>query len=258
MKKTALLLTLVLLAGALLAFPHPAAADSAQPQVYYSTPTPNAEGRIIYIVQPGDNCTIIYLKTGVAIDEIKALNNIQGADCALSAGQELLLGLQAAQPQESPTPTLPAGPTPTPELSTGQICVYVFNDINGNGVPDGTETSLDGGAVSITDRVGKISLTGNTAGPDPLCFNEVPAGDYNISVAVPNDYNATTDLNYPLTLRGGDQTTLDFGAQVSSAAAPQSVEEGGQSLILGIMGLVLVLGGIGLGVYMLLIRRKTY
>jgi hypothetical protein len=258
MKKSALFITLVLLAGVLLAVTQPAAAENTA-QVFYATPTPNADGRIVYIVQPGDNCTTISLKTFVNIDELKVLNNIQGPDCALTAGQELLLGVAPAQPAASPTPELPAGPTSTPELSTGQICVYVFNDINGNGIPEVvTEGAIEGGAVSITDRLGKVSLTGATAGLDPLCFDAIPAGEYNISVAVPEGYNATTDLNYPLTLRGGDKSTLDFGAQLSSAGAPASPAEGGQSVVLGIMGLVLVLGGIGLGVYMLLIRRKTY
>jgi hypothetical protein len=252
MKKPALLFTLILLAGALLAFPRPAEA-----QVFYATPTPNADGRILYSVQPGDNCTIVSLKTFVTIDEIKTLNNIQGPDCPLNVGQELLLGIQQA-PQETPTPTLPAGPTPTPEVSTGQICVYLFNDINGNGIPDGGEGAIEGGAVSITDRIGMVSLTGATAGADPLCFDAISEGEYNISVAVPEGYNPTTDLNYPLALRGGDQSTLDFGAQLSSAGAPRGPQEGGQSLILGLAGLLLVLGGIGLAVYMFLLRRKTY
>jgi hypothetical protein len=81
-----------------------------------------------------------------------------------------------------------------------------------------------------------------------------------VSVAVPEGLNPTTDLNYPLTLRGGDQSTLDFGAQASSTgqqpggdAAPAPT-----SPILGLLGGVLVLGGIGLGVYMVISRRKTY
>lgn len=259
MKTSVIAFALVLILAALFNLTLPAAAESNLPQVYYSTPTPGLDGRIIYIVQPGDNCTIIYLKTGVEINQIKALNNIKGDDCNLIAGQELLIGVNAVRQEPTVTPTSgPAGPTPTPMESTGQICVYVFNDINGNGIPDTDESAIIGGAISITDRVGKISLTGETAGPDPVCFDDIPEGDFNISVAVPEGYNATTDLNYPLKLRGGDQSTLDFGAQISSQGAPALPSEGGQSPILGILGGVLVLGGIGLGVYLLIIRRAAY
>jgi len=122
-------------------------------------------------------------------------------------------------------------------------------------VPDGSESAIQDGAVSITDRDRKVSLSGKT-GLDPLCFQDVPEGDYNISVAVPQGYNPTTSLNTPLQLKGGDKSTLDFGAQISGAAVQPTITDGIRSPLLGIAGALLVLGGIGLGVYVYLLRRS--
>ncbi len=224
----------------------PVQADNNQPQVVYATPTPNADGRVIYVVQPADTCISISLKTGVQLDELRRLNNLK-EDCILQAGQQLLLGL-AEKPAQQATPT-PANQVPTPTLppGSGDICVLLFNDINGNSIPDGGELPLSGGAISVTDRDGKVSLTGQTNSTESVCFKALLEGDYNISVAIPEGYNATTLLNYPLKLNGGDISTLDFGAQQGSSAVQPAPNEGGRSPLLGIIGGLLILGGIGLG-----------
>ncbi len=226
----------------------PVQADSFPPQVVYATPTPNAEGRVIYIVKPSETCSSISFLTGVSLDELRRLNNLK-EDCALQEGQQLLLGL-ADKPAQQVTAT-PAGQVPTPTMppGSGDICVLLFNDTNGNSIPDGDEVPLAGGAISVTDRDGKVSLTNPTNSSDPVCFTAIIEGEYNISVAIPEGYNATTLLNYPLKLNGGDKSTLDFGAQPSSKAVQPSPSEGGKSPILGIAGALLILGGIGLGIF---------
>jgi hypothetical protein len=57
------------------------------------------------------------------------------------------------------------------------------------------------------------------------------------------------DANFLVT--AGDDTKLNFGAQLSSAAAAAKlpVEEGGRSPLLGVIGIVLLLAGIGLGIF---------
>src|SRR5512133_3407261 len=81
----------------------PVQADSAASQVVYSTPTPNAEGRIIYVVKPSDTCISISLMTGVQLDELRRLNNLK-EDCALQVGQQLLVGI-ADKPAQQATST---------------------------------------------------------------------------------------------------------------------------------------------------------
>jgi hypothetical protein len=234
------------------------AAAAPLPQAYYQTPTAGADGRILYTVKSGDTCIGISLLNSISMDQLRKLTNIQGVDCPVIVGQKLMLGVVQ-------TPTLPAGPVPTttpvqpsPTVYNGNasVCIMLFEDINGNGMPDNGESPLAGGAVSLTDRAGKVSLTGSTtSGPDLLCFDKVPEGDYNVSVGVPAGYNATTNNNYPLKVNAGDQIVLNFGAQVSVRAAPPPPSEGGHSPLLGILGGLLVVCGIGLGVVMLFMRR---
>jgi len=255
--KKLLLTGLILTASILFLTIFPVQAGSIDPQVVFGTPTPNADGRIIYVVKASDNCSSISFLTNVSIDEIRRLNNLK-EDCALQEGQQLLLGI-ADKPAVQPTATPPNQvPTPTLEPGSGQICVLLFNDVNGNAVPDGGEVPLAGGAISVTDREGKVSLTNQTDAAAPICFKDLLEGDYNISVAIPEGFNATSVLNVPLKLYGGDNSTLDFGAQVSSKApetGPGTTTTGGGSPLLGIIGAVLVLGGIGLGVYVVRLSR---
>lgn len=226
-------------------------------QAPYQTPTPLPDGRIIYIVQPGDNCIRISLLTGVKLEELRLLNNLDNA-CVLRAGQELLLGRITLQQPTSQGPT----PTPTPLLplggssGTARICVVLFEDANGNAMRDEIEKLLAGGAVSITDRIGKINLTGSTKTTEgSLCFDDVPQGDYNITMAIPQGYNPTMSMNIPLKVFAGDVSILNFGCQLSSKAVTPAPSTENASPLLGIIGGILILSGIGLAAYLFLLRR---
>lgn len=233
----------------------PVQAGTNPPQVVYATPTPGADGRIVYVVKAADNCISISLLTGVQLEELRRLNGLDEA-CTLQEGQQLLIGI-ADKPAQQATAT-PIGQVPTPTLppGTGDICVYLFTDTNGNAIPDDSETALAGGAISVTDREGRISLTGETNAVEAVCFEALIEGDYNISVAVPEGYNATTLLNYPLKLSGGDTSILDFGAQPGSQLIEPTPSEGGRSPLLGLIGAVLILGGAGLGFYVARMGRS--
>jgi len=232
-------------------------AASQPPQVYYTTPTANAEGRILYTVKAGDTCLALSLLFGIDQAELRRLNSLT-EECVLIEGRQLLLGIYqtpTVTPGPSPT-TTPVLPTPTPFNGNASLCVLLFDDINGNALAEPGENQIPGGAISLTDRVGKISLTAPTTdSADPVCFEEVPEGDYNISVAPPEGFNATTNMNYPFQVKAGEQIVLDFGAQASSQVVTPEPVEGGRSPVLGILGLVLVLGGAGLVVYMLRYRK---
>jgi hypothetical protein len=141
------------------------------------------------------------------------------------------------------------------------VCVQLFNDVNGDATHAEDELTLAGGAVSITDRIGGVSETKNTTDSvDPVCV-EVPEGEYNISMAIPSGYNATTALNLQtVKVQAGDMAILEFGAQVSSApqaeAAPGvALQPTGTGLLLAILGGLFILMGIGLGVYAAVRRR---
>jgi hypothetical protein len=131
-------------------------------------------------------------------------------------------------------------------------------DTNGNAVREESEMLLPTGAVSMIDRSGTVNLTGQTqAGETPLCFNDVAEGEYNISVAVPEGFNPTTNMNYALKLFAGENNIIPFGAQPSGAAGPApDVGSGGRNPLVALIGGILILGGIGLGVYYVLRMRR--
>jgi hypothetical protein len=243
-----MLLILTMAASSLYFISTTAYASNIHPQASYQTPTPDADGRIVYIVKAGDTCLSISLLTRASLDSIRALNNLD-ANCAIFSGQQLLLAVVTATPitPTSETITTPSGPTQTPFRGNGQICVVLFDDADGNGIKSDAEGFIPEGNISISDRVGAVSLTGKTpAGPDPVCFIDIPEGDYNISVAVPETFNPTTSLNYPLSLKAGDVATIDFGAQSTESSSQNGPST---SPLLGIIGVVLLLTGIGLGIY---------
>lgn len=251
-----LLIAACLLIGAVLAGISPAGAQTET----YQTPTPNAQGRIIYDVQEGDTCTAISFKTGISITDIISLNGLT-ADCSINPGNQLLLGsvdpsLFTATPP--PTATRVVGtPTATPLPGFATICVVLFHDMDGNGMRTEGESYLYGGEVSVNNRLGTVSLTGTTVAGnpdelDPRCFEDIPQGSYNVSVAIPDGFNATTVTNYALEVKAGEEATIDFGAQESRPASEVIAADNARRIPwVGIIGLILLLAGVGLGYYMI-------
>jgi hypothetical protein len=198
-------LVAILLAFCGLTLPAQASPRPQLPQ--YATPTPGPDGRIIYIVQPGDNCTSIYLKNGLTLEQLYGQNPAINLECTnLIPGMQLLIGVGGPAaftptPGPSPTPTL-VPPTPTPFAGTTELCVFLYDDINGDAFRQLTELGLAGGQVSVTDINGAYSKTEttvsaldpDTAEPIRTCFADVPAGTFNISMAVPDGYNPTTEI----------------------------------------------------------------
>jgi len=230
-------------------------ASAPPPQAAIATPTPQEDGRILYTIKENDTCISIALLMGISEQELRELNNLEAEDCQfLFVGQELLVGVQ---PEDTPVPTTEATPIPTatPFKGNGSICVYLFNDENGNALAEETELPLAGGEVSVIDRLNTINLTGTTDdGEEPLCFSDVPEGDYNISVAIPEGYNPTTVMNYGLTIGAGEVSTVDFGAQPGSGMRPAIGEEAPSILLLGV-GLFFIAVGVGLWFYVRRMQR---
>ena len=223
------------------------------------TPTPDMDGNIFYIIKDNDSCMSISLTMGIDIPTLRQLNNLD-EQCTLIVGTRLLLGryeTPTPTPGPSPTPT-PITPTPTPYNGYGQVCVYLFEDENGDGIVGEFEVGVTGGAVSITKRNGSDNFTGLTAGNNLLCFPEVPEGDYNISVAPPTDYNPTTNMNYALTVKAGDNSQINFGAQKSSVleAAETEVVTVDRSPMMLMIGGGLILAGVVIFIIFGVLKRN--
>jgi len=236
-----------------------AAAPSAQGFV---TNTPQPDGRILYFVLEGETCSDVAFKHGITVTQLRQFNTHLDVDCTLTIGQQLVVGLAVqAGPTPGPAPTLlPPTATTTPVSGTTEVCVLLFNDANGDSLRQETEFGVEGGAVSLTNLNGSYSEQQNTtAATDPdtgepvrACFEDVPGGEYNVSVAPPDDFNPTMLMTYNLNIKAGDRASIDFGAQSKTITANQTTEEqggGGRSSAVGIFGLLLLLGGAGLGYY---------
>jgi murein DD-endopeptidase MepM/ murein hydrolase activator NlpD len=253
--KRILILLMILVGVVLLATTFRVSATPRLDQVYLFTPTALADGRIMYVVKSGDNCTSIALLMGISEQQLRLNNNLTDPNCVLQVGQQLLITTVTPAPVATNTAT-PSGPTSTPFFGLGKICILLFLDVNGNGLADATEGSIAAGAISITDRTGQTSLTGTTdATGSPVCFDQLPEGDYNITVAIPEGYNATTNLNYATAIKAGDSVYLDFGAQPGSGASSPFVIGDTRSPILGILGGLLILVGAGLAFYFFRARK---
>ena len=100
----------------------------------------------------------------------------------------------------------------------GTVCALLWNDANGNGVRDPSETLLAGGQLSMveiaTGRPVQVYTTDGVS--EPHCFNDIPAGQYTVSSAAPAGYNATRAPSTPLEVLAGSTSTLEFGAQASA------------------------------------------
>lgn len=254
MKKILQAIGLFFIAMMFLVLLAPSAARSIQAQAVISTPTPGADGRILYVVKENDTCISIALTMGITEQQLRENNNLEGDDCQfLFIGQELLIAIKEAD-TATPTSEVPAEPTPTPFKGNGTICIYLFNDENGNALAETTELPLAGGAVSVTNRLGTVNQTGTTADTgESLCFAEIPEGDYNISVAIPEGYNPTTVMNYALTLGAGEVSTINFGAQPGSGLR-QTFQEDRPSPLFLVLGLFFVAVGVSLWFY---VRRMA-
>ena len=261
-KRTFALLTISIAMIAVFLFSVLSSFTMVEGQVLYLTPTPDELGRVIYVVREGDTCISIALRNSISLDDLRLLNDLSGDSCIVNPGQELLLGV-VDEPTAIPLTPTPTSlfPTPTPFEGYVSICIRLFEDLNGNAVREETEILLQGGAASITDPLASQSRTGATIYNEELCFEDLPAGEYNISIAVPPSYNSTTASAQQVNVTAGDTALVNFGAQPSGQTIGEedvadSPEENGKSPLLGIIGGLFLIGGGALGLYMYATSRR--
>lgn len=257
---------MLVLAGLVVALVPPAyaigKAETRWQPTAFPTPTPRADGQIVYIVQEGDSLWRIAALAQISIEELMALNGIQPEDF-ISPGMELTLGFAGpveptAAPVEEEQPQISPTPSPVPVYDTGEICVLLFVDENGNARRDEGEVPLAEGQVSVVEASG-VLLGDHTTdlAEEGYCFTDLNFGEYNVSAAVPPDYLPTTVMNLPVSLTPGDVAYVQFGAQPNSAIANLSSERGGTSMVLGFIGLLFLAGAGALGFYAARMSRTS-
>ncbi len=261
-KIAALLLGITITGIVLVGMMAPVQAAPALQLTDFPTPTPGPDGRILYQVQADDTLWRISAVSGVSLDELRRLNNLD-VDAVIRPGQVLLLGLGSPfQPTPEPgstqvSPEQPlVSPTPTPLLDSSAICALLYLDVNGNAIREETEIALADGEVSVTERLGAYSDKRTTSFQDePVCFEDIPPGEYIITMALPGGMNRTTNLNVTVSLIPGDTSYINFGAQPAGAfptvvgPGTESSTDGGSVPLIAILGIFLLIGGVGLGVW---------
>ena len=234
-------------------------ADAA-PELQFATATPGPDGRILYTVVAGDSCLQIAFLHGITVPQLRQFNTRLDENCTLTVGQQLVVGVVSSNLPTAPVATLLSPTvTATPVSGTTEVCVLLFNDANGDALRQESELGIEGGAVSLTNLNGSYSQQQNTSAaidPDTLepvraCFLDVPSGEYNVSMGIPDSYNPTMVLSYTLTVKAGDRASVDFGAQSKTltAAEPADAPANNRSSLLGIFGFLFLLVGAGLGYY---------
>ena len=239
----------------------------------FPTPTPGADGRIVYTVQDNDTLFRIAAVAGISLNQLYELNSMD-ADSVIRPGQVLLLGVVTPEvPTAAPGETLPPEflpePTATVLQNASSICALLYLDANGNAFREEDEIALPDGEVSVTERLGAYSAKDTTSlfnDTDPLCFENIPSGEYIITMALPTGYNRTTPLSLTIELAPGDTSYINFGAQPSGSLLFTPTPEGatgtggggGGNPLLTILGVTIILAGLGVGIYAGTSSRRSF
>ena len=199
------------------------------------------------------------------MDYLRNTNNLN-TNCDLQPGQKLMLGTGGPS-SASPTPGPSLVPTAVPPTATpgisghAEVCVLVYDDVNGDGLRQTSEVAIAGAAISLTSLDGAYSQTlTSVINPDAtlyqwMCFGNVPMGKYNVSAAAPEGYNPTINSTTSVQVAAGDIAYIDFGAQVKGSTG-SGLPTNKPSPLLGILGAAFLLAGIGLGIYVWSMLRK--
>ncbi|MBI3764162.1 MAG: LysM peptidoglycan-binding domain-containing protein [Chloroflexi bacterium] len=257
----------------------------------FPTPTPGADGKIVYTVQTCDTMWDVAAIAGLTVEQLKALNGLTSN--FVYVGQRLVLGTGAAavEPSATPAPAVeqptatsasaveqptntaqPAassnptsvvgGGTPVAAATTGEVCVMLYEDANGDGTRGSGEGLLAGGKFKLTD-----AGSGGTAGDyttdgknEPHCFQNLASGNYSVEVTMPDGYNATTATTFALPLTPGGTANLEFGAQSGKGASgggstPSTSSSRLRTALFGAAGIIFLLLAAGVAGFLVLTQR---
>jgi LysM repeat protein len=251
-----------------------------------------------HTVRSGETLGGIAYTYGVLTQTLRDLNNLSSD--MVYVGQVLIIDPAAEVPTEEPAEESAEAPeqeaeveeTPEPQAAAevaevsaeepeepaalGQICLIMFEDANQDGLRGSEEELLPGGMLSISGVVSDSYVTDGMS--EPHCFGDLDSGDYEVAVEAPEGYALTGLSQVPVTLSGGGEVTLSFGASPDdggqadeelSADSGEMGEEGEAGLtgsrqpirtgtiitVAAIAGVVLLAVGGGVFAYFMVYRR---
>lgn len=117
--------------------------------------------------------------------------------------------------------------------SDGAIRGYVFRDANENGVFDAGEEGIAEVLVTVSreDQSQTLTTQAGDAGPGSFVASPLEAGDWMVTVAIPDGYIATTPTEFPVTVSEDGPVGVNFGLYGSGpvvypAESEEAPEEG--------------------------------
>ena len=204
------------------------------------TPTPDADGYIWMAVPAGGSMWTVASLAGITVQELADLNNMSTSDF-VQQGQLLIVARvepsvpptetpdpdaeetegeepdedETAEPEASDTPETTSTPTP---ISGGMICVNAFGDTDGNGLHETAEGYMAGVTFTISQEGDPLSQGISRGTEDPVCFQGIPAGSYDVREILPAGLEPTTATEISLDLEEGQQISLEFGTRIRTDA----------------------------------------
>ena len=179
------------------------------------TSTPDPEGNIFYEVQPNDSLWSIAARSGISLQELLNLNEME-EDSVVNPGDQILIGRvvpPATPTSDIPTPTLPPPlPTETPILLRTAICMIAFDDINRNGTQDAGESLLGGVAFTVFNDQIVVANYITDGVSEPYCLEMLEAGTYHVTRSITPNEVLTTQGDWAMTLTEGSELNLAFGS----------------------------------------------
>ncbi len=132
---------------------------------------------------------------------------------------------EPAEGSEDPADSRSAIAEVLPNISSGSVCVQVFEDVNSDG------KRAEQGELPMPDQAVTISQNGNTIttyvtdGSGKLhCFEELESGTYQVQIFPTADYVVTGDDSWAVAIAEGVMVPVSFGLQ----AAPEGVASAGE------------------------------
>jgi LysM repeat protein len=197
------------------------------PPVWLS-PTPDANGAIIVIVQPGESLWVIAARAGLTLPELLALNNLPES-AIINPGDALVVGYvtPVAPSPEAGSPTAPPPPPtnrPTATPATATICLSAFDDLNRDGVFDPDEPLRAGVAFTIYNTTAVVANYITDGRSEPKCLDGLAPGEYRVARSIAPGETLTTAGDWSLSLAGGGELRQAFGSFID-ANAPTAISQ---------------------------------
>lgn len=213
--------------------PAEAATIPFAPPVWIS-PTPDATGAIVVIVQPGESLWVIAARAGLSLPNLLALNNLTDS-AIINPGDALIVGyVTPAAPSPEPTQqaTLPPPtPRPTATPAVAVICVSAFDDRNRDGEHDPNEPLRAGVAFTVYNTQAVVANYVTDGRSEPKCLTGLAPGEYRITRSTQPGEVLTTAGDWALSLVAGGELRQAFGSfidETQAAASPAGSLSGGQ------------------------------